>query len=146
MLLVMPKPLAALGDGWNVRAWNPPQTVMRLLHFLIPFGPVTKHIQVIRFVDKIAKRLDGFPDGHVHDHKWIVVVDDISGIPRRGLQPPDETWSGIRQGVYRIELRHKVGNFWIVNGGNQAANVDLRKVMCHRASLCPNGIVLVNKL
>ena len=57
------------------------------------------------------------------------------------MQPPDKTWSGVGQSVYGIELGHKLGNFWIVNGCNQAADVDLRKVMCHWASLCPYGFV-----
>jgi hypothetical protein len=119
---------------------------MRLLHFLKPFGSVTKHIQVIRVVNKIAKRLDGFPRRTCSRSRRDVVVDDIRGVPRRGLQPPDKTWSGVRQGVYRIELGHKLGNFWIVNQGHQAADVDLRKVMSHGPSLGPKGFVLVNKL
>jgi hypothetical protein len=51
------------------------------------------------------------------------------------VQAPHETPSGIRQGVHRIELRHETSDSRIVNGSDQASDIDLRKVEVHGSGI-----------
>ena len=113
--MIMFQAIPAFRDARNMAGWQPPQAVMRLVHFFEPFRALAKHADVARGVHKIAKRLDRLPHRHVDNNEGIVVVNDVGRVAGFRLQPPDESGRCIRQGVDGIELRHKTGDPRIIN-------------------------------
>ena len=62
VLLIVLQALAALGDTRNMADWNPPETIVGLIHLFEPIGSVAKHFRVIGLVGVRAQRLDRLPD------------------------------------------------------------------------------------
>src|SRR5438309_742176 len=92
---------------------------------------VAKDFDVIGVVGELAQRLDGLPDGHVHDDKGVVTVRNVRGVSGFRLQPPDKSRSLVRESVDRLQLRDEFGDFRIVKRSDQACNVDLREMIVH---------------
>ena len=107
MLLIMFQPLAAFRDGWNVSDGNPPQTIMRFVHFLEPLCAIAKRRDVLRGVNKVLQRFEALPDRHIDDDEWVIVVRNIGGISRFRLQSPHESRTAIGKGIDGIKLRDK---------------------------------------
>src|SRR2546430_12545218 len=45
-----------------------------------------KDFDVIGVVGELAQRLDGLPDGHVHDDKGVVTVRNVRGVDRKSTR------------------------------------------------------------
>src|SRR5437762_848081 len=131
MLLVVIEPLAALGDRGNVARRDPPKAVAGLVHFLEPFGAVTKNASVIGLVREIAQSFERFPNGHIDDDEGIVAVRDVRGVARFGLQTPHKTGGLVREGVDGFELSNKFGDSGIVDGRDKPSDVDLGQIAVH---------------
>lgn len=129
--LVVPKPLAALGDCRNVTRRNPPEAVIRFARFLEPFGAVAKDPSVVGGVGKTAQRLERLPDGHIDDDKRVVAVGDIRGVARFRLQAPEEAGSLVGERVYWFELGDELGDLRIIEGRDKPGNVDLSEMIGH---------------
>ena len=118
VLLVALQTLAALRDARDVAGGNPPETVVRLVHFFKPLGAIAKNLDVSGRVDVVAQRFEGSPDRHVDDDEGVVVVGEFGGVSRSRLQAPDKTAS-------RIELGDKAGDLGVVQRCDETADVDL---------------------
>lgn len=70
-------------------------------------------------------------NGHVDDDEGIVTVSDVGGVTGSGFEPPDETRCGVGEGVDGIELRDETRDLGIVEGCDEASDVDLRKMKVH---------------
>jgi len=138
VLLVALQTLAALRDARDVAGGNPPETVVRLVHFFKPLGAIAKSLDVSGRVDVVAQRFDGGPDRHVDDDEGIVVVGELGGVSRSRLQAPDKTGSRIRESVDGIELGDKAGDLGIVQRCDETADVDLSEMEIH-GGILPYG-------
>jgi hypothetical protein len=129
--LVVLEPFAAFGDRGNAAHRNPPQAVVGLIHFFKPPGAVLKNFSVVRPVRVIAQRLNGLPHGHVDDDEGIVVIGDVGSVPGFRFEPPDKAGGRIGDGIDGVELRNETRDLRVVNGSNQASDIDLRELEGH---------------
>ena len=128
--LVVLEAFAALGDGGKVSCGDPPEAVDGLVHFFKPLSAVAQDARMIGLVDVVAQGCQRFPDRHIEKDAGITrVVDDVCGVAGCGLQAPDEARCFVSQSVDGIELGNEFGDLGIVDGGQQAADVDLREMV-----------------
>ena len=138
MLLVVLQTLAALRDGGDVAGGNPPETVVRLVHFFKPLGAIAKSVDVSGCVDVVAQHFDGGPDRQVDDDEGIVVIGELGGVAGSRLQTPDKAWSCIRERVDGLELSDKAGDLGIIQRCDETADVDLSEMEIH-GGILPYG-------
>lgn len=125
--LVVLKAFTGFGYGGLMSGGHPPETVVGLVHFLEPGATLLEYLDMARVVDEGFQRVDGGPDAHVDDDERIVVVGDVCGVALGGLEAPKEAGAGFGERVNGVEFGDKAGNAGIVDGSNEAANVDLRE-------------------
>src|SRR5215470_11349583 len=131
MQLVVLEPFTAFRYLGNVARGNPPEAIMRLVHFLEPFGAVSKNKQMLRAVHKLAEILDRLPNRHVGDDKGIVIVGDVGGVAGFRLEAPNKARRRFSNRINPIELGHEVGDARIIDRSDQTSNVDLREMVVH---------------
>lgn len=134
--LVVLKPLATFRHCGLVSYRNPPKTVVRPVHPFKPLGAIFQNVRMLRAIDVVAQGFDRLPDRHVHDDEWIVVVRNVGRVSRIRFQPPDKTFRSFCERIYRIELCDEFLDAWVVNRGNEPADIDLCEVMVGRLSRC----------
>jgi hypothetical protein len=129
--LIVFETFAPFRNRWNVTHRNPPQAVVRLIHLFKPLGAFPENFDVSRGIHVAAKKFEGFPDGHIHENKRVVIVRNISGVASGRLEPPDKAGSGISESIDGIKLGDKASDLRIVDGGKNAADIDLCQVEVH---------------
>src|SRR5918993_764224 len=93
-----------LGDGRDGSGRHPPQGHEGVGHPVEPGSALAHHVQVPAGVDEGPQRLQRRPDRQVDDHAVVLEGPDGGGVAVLGLEPPDEPWALVGQGVDRLQL------------------------------------------
>ncbi len=77
--------VTCFGDCWEVTSGNPPEAGVRGGHFLEPTLALAEHLDMVGLIGEGLQRIDGLPDGHVHNHQWVAAIGNIGSVATLGF-------------------------------------------------------------
>lgn len=125
MLLVVLEAFPALGDGGDVAGGDPPKAVVGLVGLFEPGAALFEEFQMAGVVGVVLEGVGRGPDAHVDDEEGVVAVGDVGGVAAVGFETPDVAWAGLGEGVDGVELGDEARDEGVIDGGDEAAYVDL---------------------
>ena len=133
VILQITQALFRFVDGGFVAGGDPPADEVRLLVQIEELEATAIHGGVAGLVSVVEEGVGGLPDAEVDDDQRVVVDADGGGVALFGLEPPDEAGGVFGETIEGVESGHEGLDARVVERGDEAGDVVLRKVVFHGA-------------
>src|SRR5689334_3959056 len=79
----------------DVTCWYPPHDECGIFQHIEPFPAAAKYLYMIAVVNVLVKRVNRFPNRHVHNDKFIIKWTERCRVAVLRGKPPDKSWCAI---------------------------------------------------